>query len=592
MKNTIIKAFKAFTPVTSKTIGQSVDSAIHGSFKGNRSIPLQIVVGETFAMLNRKGFLENNIKNFSLDMDATIGEQEHHKLVEETIDIVLDYCAGYGDILYFKSQKRGKWSTHWKLNLDRDLFRLMDTEEPEFRFLKLKKLQKAAVQELFTCSLGLSTDVEKLDFEYLTGLKNQSVQYKAPIAFLKSKRPNSTRTLVEEFYCESRVMATGRVNYRPTPRTKSQAIKHMLNINELDGCMFPVTEELETRGRTAKEQLSIFGLNLYGKTEETQSFHLGDETIAYDARQSMYALMGALIGFKKLNQYTGTYGSTQHTDIYTEVFMKVLERVFGGCDISRDQAKRPAQMLGYMAGMASILTNNDKGPSIWEELGTKDMDFGEYCNLLDIECRNEPVLAPIMELRDMVRGGQTSNQVSPSWKLPGTSRYFYTRSDTSFFEWKNGSLTKQTPIFAVTGDDGKRHQFTIHIRIIRELAKGSAILAAIIHSIDAWLKKKVSLDVWAAGGKILVKHDEFICTKGYEDIMIASYHKWMRYIADHRVEFLQDPLESCGYDVALEKFVERNEEHHAKHFNQSGKFENWRLEKATDGLGYEWTISL
>jgi len=74
-----IKALRTFTPVTSKTIGQATDKAIHEAFIGKISIPLQEVIGLTFAQLNGMGFLENNIKNFSLNMDAMYAEQHPSK---------------------------------------------------------------------------------------------------------------------------------------------------------------------------------------------------------------------------------------------------------------------------------------------------------------------------------------------------------------------------------------------------------------------------------------------------------------------------------------------------------------------------------
>jgi len=258
--------------------------------------------------------------------------------------------------------------------------------------------------------------------------------------------------------------------------------------------------------------------------------------------------------------------------------------------ITRDMAKTPSQMLAYMAGMASILTSKKKDGdlSLWESLSTKDMDFDEYCESFELELWNEPILVPIMELREAVRAGHQENKAVPHWNLPGpdtdgTSEYFYSRNDTSFIQY-DGGVKREAVIFFIIGDDGQQHQMSIHIRMIRELAKSSAILAAIVHSIDGWLKKQVSIDVWAAGGKILVKHDEFIVSAEHVDVMMASYAKWLAFLAGKRYMFLESTLESCGYVISLSELVKNNEQ-------RFGRYETKYVKASRGGLDYEWTIT-
>jgi hypothetical protein len=358
---------------------------------------------------------------------------------------------------------------------------------------------------------------------------------------------------------------------------------------EMDGKMFPVSEELETRARTASQMYAKTGLNLYGKTWETQSFRLGDETVAYDARQSGYGIMSCLLGVKPIAQITGIYGKLGLGDLYVDLFMKALEATFNldleeklGSTLARDVAKRPAQMLAYMAGMTSILTNETKDfGSIWSHLGSDDLDMEEIVIKFEEELNNIPELETIMELRQAVRDGHRENKAIPSWELPETSVYHYTRSDTSYISDRG---IKSTPIFTFVGDDNKNHNASMHIEMFRAKSKYSAILAAIIHSVDGWLKKKVTLDVINAGGKCLVKHDEFIVDEEHAEMMITSYHKWMAYIASNRNEFLQKPLRSCGYIINQDAMVAKNE----KRF---GKFNPFMVKNAVNGLAFEWMCS-
>ena len=570
----VIRAFKSTTP-HSPSIGKSVDEAIHSSFRGKISMPLQMVIGETVTVLNRKGLVTNNVLS-GHNMDALLAENSHSLLMEKTIDSILNYLTGYGSIITVRNQKRGKWTTHWMITLDNSIFKILEQEDKGFRGTTLKKLRRAAVQELFSDNLGVNTDVEGIDKQYLEGMAEQYVEFK-----LNSEELMKS---VGKTYSESSRMANNTIRYTSTKNTKKLAESHVACLVALDGKRFPITEKLEPRGRTAKQQQSLLGLNLYGKTWETQSFRLGEKTVAYDARQSGYGILGVLLGVKPLARITGIYGKTGLGDIYTEAFAAVLGRVFGRNDIERLVAKKPAQMLAYMAGMKSILLEDDLGlGSIWSHLAPEGADLDEYCSLLEIELWEQPELTPIMEIRDSVRDGQFANYAVPTWNFPETSDYFFTRSDTSFLSYGKGGMIKQAAMFIVSGDDGVPHQMSMHISIIREFAKSSAILAAIIHSIDALLKKLVCIDVWAAGGKIVVKHDEFIVDEEHADVMFESYHKWLAHLGDNRHRYLQEPLEACGYVINLDNLVKRNEDRY-------GKFNTAMVKKARNGLKHEWTV--
>ena len=573
MKHTI-KTFTGKTVVI-PTIGKAVDTAIHKAFIGKVTMPLQMVLGKAIAELNLKGLVTNNVLT-GHNMDAMLAENAHSLLVEKTINSIMEYLVGYGTVYTNRTQKRGKWTTHWIITLNPGIFKLMEKEDKGFKKSTLKKLRNAAVQSMLSDNLGVNTDVKDIDAKYLDGLKQQYVEY--------NLNEDELAKHLTECYSESELMATNKVKYTPTKKTKGLVESHYECLKALDGKRFPLTEKLEPRGRTAKMQHSLLGLNLYGKTWETQSFKLGEKTVAYDARQSGYGILGVLLGVKPLAKITGIYGKTGTGDIYTGVFAEVLKRVFNRNDIDRLVAKKPAQMLAYMAGMKSILLEDDLGlGSIWHHLAPEGADLDDYCAMLEIELWAQPELTPIMEMREAVRDGQFANYAVPTWNFPETSDYFFTRSDTNFLSWGKGGMSRDASIFMVVGDDNKQHQMTMHISIIREYAKASAILAAIIHSLDALLKKLVCLDVWEAGGKILVKHDEFIVDEEHADVMFESYHRWMAYLGTHRTKYLSEPLEACGYSINLDAMVNKNKE-------RFGEFHPWMVATARDGLAYEWTV--
>ena len=569
-----IKAFNAQTPVQA-TIGKAVNAAVSSAFIGKVSMPLQMVIGKAVAEMNRKGLVTNNVLT-GHNMDALLAENAHSLLMERTINSIISYLTGYGKIETKRTSKKGKWTTHWRLVLDTSMFRLMEKEDKGFNGPTLKRLRNAAVQSLFSDNLGVNTEVTGIDKAYLEGLSQQDILF-----VLNNKE---LQDHVMDTYSKSKRMANKTIKYERTRTTKANAEAHVACVTRLNGKTFPVTETLEPRGRTAKQQLALLGMNFYGKTWETQSFRLGEETIAWDARQSGYQILGGLLGSKALCEITGVYGNNEGGDIYTEAFAQVLTVVFGGAKtVTRLTAKKPAQMLAYMAGMASILLEDEKDISIWDSLSTEDMDFDETCEALEAALWENEILVPVMELRQAVRDGQVANYAVPTWSFPGTSEYFFTRSDTSFLARGISKKAKVASIMMVRGDDNKNHQMTIHISMIREFAKSSAILAAVIHALDALLKKLVSLDVWAAGGKILIKHDEYVVDKEHEAVMIASYHKWLAHIAANRNEYLAKPLEECGYVINLDAMVRKNEERY-------GKFNQFMVHTARHGLAYEWSV--
>jgi len=571
-----IKAYKGMTGI-SKQIGQSVDEAVHGGFIGKISIPLQIVEGKAISSMNRKGLVTDNVIT-GHNMDALLAENAHALLMEKTINIITEYLTGYGSVVTNRTSKRGKWTTHWMLTLEPAMFKLMEKEDKGFRGVTLKKLRNSALQSLFADDLGINTDVIGIDKAYLEGMKEQYVDFVLNEEELKDH--------LLETYSESKRMANNTIRYTPTKQTKKLAEAHLACIRKLDGKSFPITEQLEPRGRTAKQLHSMLGMNLYGKTWETQSFRLGEKTVAYDARQSGYQLAGALLGVKPLSRITGTYGKTGGGDIYVSSFKQAVDRVFPAKDVERDIVKKSAQMLIYMAGMKQILLSDDLGlGSLWSHLSSEDDDLEIKCAELEVEFWNQAELEPIMELRQAVRDGQFANYAVPTWNFPGTSDYFFSRSDTNFMAWgaKGQGMIKEASIFMIGGDDGKNHQMTMHVSMIRELAKGSAILAAIFHSNDALLKKLVCLDVWAAGGKIVVKHDEFIVNEEHKDVMIESYHRWLAHIASNREEYLQKPLEQCGFMINLDSMVQRNE-------LRFGKYYPSMITRASNGLAFEWEV--
>jgi len=579
----IIRKYTGSTPMA-KELGKAFDAALHGSFTGRVSVPLQEILGGAVSLLNMKGLVTNNVLE-SFDMDALAAENKQNDVLSEVLGALSTYAAGYGRVETYKANKRGNWITHWRLKLDAKAFRMLEVEEKLPPMPTLKRLRKAQAQKRLCDKLGINTEVSGLDALYLSLLGKQYVDFRV--------NKKEVESGIENVYSESKKMATGKIKYKRTKRTAKLVERHMKTLSALDDKMFPISEKLEPRGRTAKHMNSIYGCNFYGKTWETQSFHLGEETVAWDARQSVYQIIGGLLGAKGLNIITGTYGKYEAGDIYVDVFMKVLQRVFPYADISkitRDIAKKPSQMLAYMAGMASILLEDDDGNgSIWSHLSAEGDDLDEYCDLLELEFWNEPLIIPIMELREAVRAGHQENKAVPYWSFPspdtdGTSTYFFSRNDTSFIK-HDGGVKREAVIFFITDDAGVQHQMSIHIRMIRDLAKSSAILAAIIHSIDGFIKKQVSIDVWAVGGKILVKHDEFICGKEHESVMIASYHKWLAYVAANRHLFLEVPLETCGYVIDLNALVKNNAE-------RFGKFETKYVKQSRNGLKYEWTIRL
>ena len=582
MAREIRKEWRGYTGL-GKSIGTAVDAGIKKEFIGKVSLPAQQVIGSIVSVLNRKGFVDNNVLA-DFKMDALAAEDLHSSKLEDLIEIISNYLIGYGRLETYRTSKRGVYTTHWRLVLNRGIFRIMEHETKKFSAASLKRMRTLAVQTFMTDILGVNTAIEGLDEAYLEGLHNQQVFYKANIEFVQDN--------ILDVYSESRKMKKGGVQYRVRKNTKMMASAHVEYIKAMDGNSFPVNERQEPRGRAAAMQNAMFGMNFYGKTEETQCFHLGEETVAWDARQSGYQLGGSMLGAKLLSRITGAYGKNKGGDIYMSAFASCVSNVFGvtlESKADRDVVKKAAQMLAYMSGMASILTNDDTGlGSILSHVHPDEYtveQFEEWCELLEQEFWDNEILYPIMALRQATRDGMESNYAVPSWRLPGTSRYFFSRMDTNFLYWEGGKLRKTSPIFTVFNDDGSAAEMTMHISMFRELAKASAILAAIFHSVDGWLKKKVSLDVWAAGGKILVKHDEYVVSKPHVDIMIASYHKWLAYIGDNRHAFLQAPLEECGYLIDLDSLVRENE-------RRTGKFDTKMVAKATNGLAFEWEISV
>jgi len=564
---------------TAKALAEAIDTGVKAMFTGKITLPLNAVIGHSIAELNRKGLVTNNVLD-SFNMDAGYAETKHSKLLNTLVGHAMHAAARYGDIAKSVNKVNNSWVTHWLLVLNDDIFMLLDHEVKSYVPVTVKKLRKAKLQTKLTNSIGVSTDVEGLDAEYLQALQNQHVEFIV----------NETELdrALQTAYCESEPLMNGSIRYSKTLRTDRQIDAHKANIKSLSGKMLPIMEKLETRGRTAKQLHSKLGLNLYGKTWETQSFRLGDETVAYDARQSGYQIMSGLLGVKPIAKISGIYGKQGLGDLYTDLFMVALEQTFGidmiaklGKKAAREVAKRPAQMLAYMAGMTAILTNETKDfGSIWSHLGNDTLSIDLMCVELEKALHAIPELEPIMELRKAVRDGHRENKAIPSWRLPESSLYHFTRSDTSYIGDRG---VKSTPVFTFVDDAGKTHNASMHIEMFREKAKYSAILAAIIHSIDGWIKKKVTLDVINAGGKCLVKHDEFIVDKEHEEIMIKSYHKWMAYVASHRYEFLQKPLKDCGYIVNQKAMVDRNE----KRF---GKFNAFMVSNAVNGLKFEWQV--
>jgi hypothetical protein len=299
-------------------------------------------------------------------------------------------------------------------------------------------------------------------------------------------------------------------------------------------------------------------------------------------------------------ELTGAYDNgtfNDEKDIYTKAFGEVLSEVFGK-DVERSIAKRPAQMLAYMAGMKTILTRKEEGQkSIIETLAPEALEnselMKEYTDALEAAFKKHPVLGPVMDLREEVRDGQFKNMAVPNWKFDEgmeleTSNYFFSRTSTNFI---SEAGTNHTPRYYLDTDlkdkEGKtkRSQISMHTIAFRAQAKSSAILSAIIHSLDAYIKKQVSLDVWAAGGKILVKHDEFIVDKAHEDVLHASYHKWLAHVGRNPKRYLEEPLKSCGYKVDVEALRARNE-------RVLGKVDYALVASSKNGLKYEWTNTL
>jgi hypothetical protein len=335
-------------------------------------------------------------------------------------------------------------------------------------------------------------------------------------------------------------------------------------------------------------QYAFFGCNFYGKGWETKSFHLSSKDIAFDARQSGYQIFSVLFGSSPIAKMTGIYGE-EAGDIYTEAFAECLATAFGTKKgVDRSIAKKPAQMLIYMASVKSVLLEDDDGQgSIYAHLGPKDEhgkpDYSQldgYVFNLDIALRDHEVLAPIMEVVDLLRQGEAKNKAVPHWQFPNGSVNFFSKHSTSFLDWGKSYI----PIWNIKTDNG-HSQMSMHVPLLRAQAKSSAILAAIFHSIDAYIKKQVSIDVWAAGGKILVKHDEYIVDYDHRDRLIKSYHKWLAYIGRNRKVFLEKALWSAGYKLNVDAFFASMEERY-------GKFELAKVANSTEGLKFEFENQL
>ncbi len=576
MKTTII-SFKNFMAiedhknVSTRAMASAADLGVKQMFTGKVSIPLGSVLGKTVASLNRQGLVKNNVLE-GFDMDAEYAETIHSKLLNSLVDKLLHTLSAYGSIDKNTQKTKKGWITHWTLELDEDIFMMLKKETKVYTPVTLNKIRKGKLQTKLSNNLGISTVVEGVDKEYLTALSKQYVDFN-----LNEEEFNKC---IQHEYSHAEELMDGSIKYTKTLNTDKMVTAHRTNLAALNGKSFQVMEELESRGRTSKQINAKKGMNLYGKTWETQSFKLGDKTVAYDARQSGYQILAGLLGVKPMARISGVYGKTGLGDLYSDLFGKVLERVFNGT-VSRAVAKRPAQMLAYMAGMTAILTHKEKGEqSIWDLLAPEGANLKEYCEKLEIELYAQPELRPIMILRETVRDGHYKNYVMPTWRLPESSLYHFTRSETSYIGF-GGERT--TPEFTFIGDDNKTHILSVHIEMFRAKAKYSAILAAIVHSIDGWIKKKVTLDVINAGGKCLVKHDEFIVDEEHEELMIKSYHTWMAYVATHRKQFLQEPLKQCGYLINLDTLVDENSE-------AFGAFVPAMVRNASNGLKHEWTV--
>jgi len=575
-----IITFNGQTPAT-RTYGLAFDKALHAAFKGKIKMPLQEALGAAIAEINNRDFVMKNVLKHGFRTDALLAENKHSVLLEQVINALLDYASGYGDIYRATRKVKGVWHTSWSIQFHPSIYRLMEVEEKEIHFPSRKRFAKAKVQTQLKDKVGVHTDIGLLDRVYLERMKSQNVFFRL------TKTEEEIRDELMKMYSEEDKLAGGGFRYRKTTRTDALVEKHMKALNALNNSMFPVTISLEPRGRAAKMQKAFKFCNLYGKSEETKSFHLGEQTIAYDARQSGYQILAMLLDNKSVANMTGVYGKTKGGDIYTDAFGEVLERVFG-TKVDRVIAKRPAQMLAYMAGFKRILTAHENDElSIIDTLvpNCSEGELNDYIIKFDTELRAQPELRTIMMLRDAVRDGQSHTYAVSSWKLPGTGTYFFSRTSTNYLDFDGSGPVAQAPRWNIKGDDGKMHGMTMHTTVFREKAKSSAILAAIVHSIDAWLMKKVSIDVWNAGGKILVKHDEYIVDKEHEEVMIASYHKWLAYINEHKHKFLQEPLESCGYVINQNALCEINKE-------AFGKFYPQRTKEARHGLGFEYEISL
>lgn len=578
----VTRTHKGFAPAIGADnilIGKATAIAIQKAFKRSKSgisLPLQEIYGYAVDYLNRKGLLNDIFaKNHTHDVSALV--IEHYTLIQNILNMIDDHLVAYGKIQKrLVKDKKGNFHTSWELIMSVSVYTLFNKEVKKYSFITFKKLIRANVQKELTHELGYSSKIEGIDKEYLDALNQQHVWFRAP---------KFDDLELHEVYAESFRNIDGEVRYKSIENADEIIQKHWQSIKNLNGKCFPVNEALEPRGRASKSFGSMKGFNLYGKSFETQCFRMSDTepTIAVDARQSMYAILGSLLNCKPFLKLTGNYGKRGLKDIYLELFDASIKRAFH-VSVPRDVAKRPAQMLGYLAGIETILLNKEDGEkSIYEYIldTHSNISIKDAAVLFDLSLREQHELEGLMMLRDMVSDCQVFKHVIVQWRLPESSEYFYIRSSRDFIF---DDRTKHKRQFIHIDDDGKEHTVSMYIEMIDENAKGAAILAAIIHSIDAWIKKKVSLDMMALGHKILVKHDEFIINKSGEEELRRSYAKWLAYIAKNHRAFLQEPLDQAGYG-----FVDIDEIR-AVCGSKFGNVDPKMIENSRNGLAFEWEV--
>jgi hypothetical protein len=618
--NMIEKARTVSIDDSSSFIGGIVNGAIIGMFRGSANIPFQTIIGSVISRFNHSDLLHRPVETSTgsitvldqgMNTDPKTAQLMHKHVVLETLSNATKYIALYGDIdkvLYSGTDKNGKkvYATSHTFKVGYEYIgKVLEYAEKRV-FKNNKKVNKISLQKYLPSKLGFEIEVGSLFKEMMELQKNQKVLYVL--------NEQEAAKAISMQYKQQREMANGHFKLEKTAASELLTQKHLGALMSYNGNQCKVVDTIESRGRAKSMENAIAGYNLYGKEWETQSFRLGYKTVAYDGRQFAYATFGGFFHIIPLLRMTGNYNDCsieELADIYVDVFLSAINKAFsfnladivGSDKEARSIAKRPAQLLMYMAGLPTIINGvesgrdareyvnnkgeeflvpNSKKKSILEVVRTKypDMTEKEAVKLLDLAFRGDEILSIVMEVRDNLTNCEFTNKVAPNWTIDGVGTFFYERVTNEFAEDEGESVKHQ---IILNSDAGKPFSMDMFAGFINPDAKRNGMLPAVFHCSEHVIIARTQIDVIKAGGKMLKKHDEIIVNKEHEEYMLSRLAYHATDVWSKPKKYIFDPLRQMGYNHSLEKIYQRNKA-------KFGQIDWSKVKNSRNGFSFEWEI--